>query len=338
MLIDNAPFGMVMFVHSVDCHCVEHTQVDSAQKARLLWIALGLIGGFSVIELAVSVSSGSLALLAEAGHMVSDCAALAIALLATWIARWPKSEQAPFGYRRVEIVAALVNGVGLVAIALWIAWEAIQRLQAPAPEIVALPMLITAAIGLVVNLINLSLLHDHSHHDLNLKGAFLHMVADAVGSVGVIVAAIAVYTLGWNWADSAISLVVALFIVSGAIPLIRQSLSILLEQTPHYLDADTVQATLEGFAGVVRVENLRLWAIAPGQETLSAHVMVNLAEGVERDRLLQTLQTALSSQFGLTDVCLQIAAPALPRVINLSQPHLLEMLATAPTPPKDERH
>ncbi|MGG6293072.1 cation diffusion facilitator family transporter [Leptolyngbya sp. AN02str] len=320
-----------MFVHSVECRCVEHTQVNSLQKARLLWIALGLIGGFSAIELAVSVSSGSLALLAEAGHMVSDCTALAIALLATWIARWPKSEQAPFGYRRVEIVAALVNGLGLVAIALWIAWEAVERLQAPATEIVALPMLMTAVLGLVVNGINISLLHGHSHTDLNLKGAFLHMVADAIGSVGVIVAAIAVYAFGWYWADSVISLMVAAVIVAGAVPLIHQSFGILLEQTPGYLDANAVKARLESFDGILRVENFRLWAIAPGQEMLLAHCVVDVADGAVRDRLLRDAQSVLMDEFGLADVCLQMSAPVLSRVVNLSQHHVLELLAAQST-------
>jgi len=176
-----------------------HT-VDAQKKAQLLWIALGLIGGFSIVELAVSLSSHSLALLAEAGHMLSDVGALGLALLATWISGWPASAQAPFGYRRVEILAALANGLGLVAIALWIGWEAVERLQHPDAEVLGLPMLITAAVGLGVNLLNAKLLHNHSHHDLNLKGAFLHIVSDAIGSLGVILAAIAVWLFGWVFA------------------------------------------------------------------------------------------------------------------------------------------
>lgn len=300
--------------------------VDAQKKARLLCMALGLIGGFSLVELAVSLSSHSLALLAEAGHMLSDVAALALALLATWIAGWPPSAQAPFGYRRVEILAALANGLGLVAIALWIGWEAVERLQHPDAEILGLPMLITAAVGLGVNLLNASLLHDHSHHDLNLKGAFLHMVSDAIGSLGVILAAIAVWLFGWTWADGAISLVVAALILAGAVPLIRQSLNILLEQAPAYLDPAAVRAHLLQTEGVQAVETLRLWAIAPGQVALTAHLTVNPQDGPERDRLLQTLQASLQTTFGLTDTTLQLAAPPATPLVNLSMPPSLELV------------
>ncbi len=329
-----------MIAHPVGCYCPQHSPtmpVDSAKKARLLWIALGLIGGFSVVELLVSLSSGSLALLAEAGHMISDCGALAIALLATWVARFPASARAPFGYRRVEILAALVNGLGLVAIALWVGFEAITRLQAPASDIVALPMLLTAIAGLGVNLVNIALLHNHSHHDLNLKGAFLHMVADAAGSVGVIIAAIAVWAWGWAWADSAISLVVAVFILIGAIPLVRQSLNVLLETTPSHLDAAQVQAALEAVSGVLRVEQMRVWAIAPGQEAIAARFWIDRADGAARDRLLKELHALLQSEFGIADIFLELRAPVLPNLVSLSQPASLDQLATMPVPLSSSR-
>jgi len=308
-----------MFVHSVNCGCAQHGVGDRPHKTRSLWIALFLIGGFSILEFAMSATSGSLALLAEAGHMLSDCAALGLALLAAWIGQLPATDRAPFGYRRVEILAALVNGLGLVAIALWVGWEALARLQAPSVEIVALPMLATAILGLIINLINISLLHPHSHNDLNLKGAFLHMVADALGAIGVIGAAVAVYALGWTWADSAISLVVAGFIGIGAIPLVRESLAILLEKAPSYVDVAAVRATLEAMQGVRQVEHLRLWAIAPGQDTLSAHLVIEAMDGEMRDRLLQELETTLAMRFGLRDVCLQMRAPgSAPLPISLS--------------------
>ncbi|HIK41156.1 cation diffusion facilitator family transporter, partial [Thermoleptolyngbya sp. M55_K2018_002] len=217
-------------------------------------------------------------------------------------------------------------GLGLVAIALWIGWEAVERLQHPDAEILGLPMLITAAVGLGVNLLNASLLHDHSHHDLNLKGAFLHMVSDAIGSLGVILAAIAVWLFGWTWADGAISLVVAALILAGAVPLIRQSLNILLEQAPVYLDPAAVRVHLLQTEGVQAVEALRLWAIAPGQVALTAHLTVNPQDGLERDRLLQTLQVSLQATFGLTDTTLQLAAPPATPLINLSMPPSLELV------------
>lgn len=318
-----------MLVHSGNCGCTRHDSVhdsvDRNQKTRLLLTALALIGGFSAIELVVSLSSGSLALLAEAGHMLSDCAALGIALLATWLGRLPASAQAPFGYRRVEILAALLNGLGLMTVALWVGWEAIERLQAPAVEVLALPMLVTAVLGLAVNLFNMALLHDHSHSDLNLKGAFLHVVADALGSLGVIAAAIAVYVLGWTWADSAISLVVAALIFTGAIPLVRQSLDILLETTPADLNVSEIEALLASAPGVIRVENLHLWAIAPDHHRLSAHLVVGLTSAAARDRLLQELQAKLYQRFGLRDTCLQMQSSA-PATLSLS-PNLALLVA-----------
>ncbi len=315
-------------VHTLNCppDCTQHDAAVPAGKARLLWTALVTIGLFSAVELAVSLSSRSLALTAEAVHMLSDCGSLVLALLATWIARLPASNQAPFGYRRVEILAALVNGLGLVAIALWVGSQALMRLQTPSDDILGLPMLIMATIGLGVNTLNALMLHDHSHHDLNLKGAFLHMVADAVSSIGVILAAIAVWAFHWNWADGAVSLLVAGLILAGAIPLLRQSVDVLMEKTPSHLDLDRLNADLLSVEGVIAVENLRVWAIAPGQETLTVQLVVNLPTGAERDRCLRQIQTSLQTNFGIADPIIQMTAPTLPKPINLSVPASLELV------------
>lgn len=323
-----------MHIHLLGCsqHC-NHSPIEpqGPEKSRLLWIALILIGSFSIAELVVGLASHSLALLAESGHMLSDTLALGLALLATWIARFPASEQAPFGYRRVEILAALTNGLGLVAVAVWIAWEAIARLQAPATEILSLPMLVTAIVALGVNSLNAFLLHDHSHHDLNLRGAFLHMVADAISSVGVIFAAVAVWLLGWNWADGAISLVVAAFIGVGAVPLIRQSLHILLEKAPSHLDLELLQAHLQSFEGVEGIETLRVWTIALAQDALSAHLTVNLRDGLERDRLLRQIRDSLQQSFGIQEIYLQLTAPLVTSLViepvSLSVPPRLELIS-----------
>jgi cobalt-zinc-cadmium efflux system protein len=298
-----------------------------AQKVRLLWTALALIGGFALAEFAVGLTSHSLALLADSGHMLSDCLSLGVALLATWIAQLPASDQATFGYRRVEILAALINGVGLVSIALWVAVAAVARLQAPPAEILSLPMLVTAAIGLAVNSLNALLLHDHTHHDLNLRGAFLHMVADAASSVGVILAAIVVWQFHWNWADSAISLMVSLLIIAGALPLIRQSLHILLEKTPSHLNLNKIQARIKTCEGVVAIDHLHVWSIAPGQEALSAHLTVEIRDGEGRDRLLQQLQTTLQQEFAIRETFLQMAAPFPRQHISLSVPARIEFVS-----------
>lgn len=302
-------------------------QPASGDKVRSLWIALVLLGAFSFAEFSVGVVSHSLALVAESGHMLSDGIALGLALLATWIARFPASNQATFGYRRVEIFAALMNGIGLFAVAIWIAQEAITRLQAPAEEILSAPMLITAVVGLAINSINAILLHRGSDSDLNLRGAFLHMIADAISSVGVIIAAICVWALGWNWADGAISLAVAVLIAIGSLPVIRQSLHILLEKTPDHLDLKQVQSHIQDFEGVEAVNNLRVWSIALGQDALSAHLVVKIKDGEGRDRLLQQIQTSLQQEFGIQEIFLQMTAPA---VIDLS--HSLERLLQSTQP------
>ncbi|HEY9661918.1 MAG TPA: cation diffusion facilitator family transporter, partial [Allocoleopsis sp.] len=293
------------------------------------WIALILISVFALAEFGMGWFSHSLALVAESGHMLSDGVALVLALLATWIARLPASNQAPFGYRRVEILAALINGIGLIGIAIWIAQEAIERLQAPPEEILSLPMLMTAAIGLVVNSINASLLHQDSHTDLNLRGAFWHMVADAISSIGVIIAAVLVWVWGWNWADGAISLGVAIFIAIGALPIIRQSLHILLEKTPEHLDLVQIQTHLESFAGIEAVSHLRIWSIALGQDALSAHLTVHIKDGLGRDRLLHQIQTSLQQEFGIAEIFLQMTAPM---PLNLSHPPDLAVLLQTGSP------
>lgn len=319
---------------------------DSATKQRLLWTALLLLVGFSVVEFGVSLSSHSLALMAEAEHLLSDGLALGMALLATYLAQWPASQRAPFGYGRFEILAGVLQGLGLVAIAVWIAWEATQRLQHPNAEVLGLPMLLTAGGGLVVSTLNATLLHNHSRHDLNLRGAFLHMVADALSAVGVMVAALAVWAFHWNWADGVVSLMVAGLVFLGALPLLRDSFGVLLEKTPTYLDLDAIQAHLRSQPGVLRVAQLKVWAIAPGQVCLAASLVVGVPSGAERDRLLQQLHTDLSTRFGIDEAYLQLMAPSLIPLGNasdlmdatqLSQPPTLDPLTVSfPAVPASE--
>lgn len=306
-----------MYHHAAQCsHCLlTESQEALSRKTRLLWMALVIIGGFSIAEWLVALHSHSLALLAESGHMLSDSFVLVLALVATWIARLPVSPRAPFGYRRVEILAALVNGSGLAAIALWIGWESLTRLQSPPDEILSLPMLITAVIGLLVNTVNALLLHRESHNDLNLRGAFLHMVADAISSIGVIVAALGIWAFDWLWADGVISLFVAVLILVGAVPLVWQSVQILLEQTPAHLDSSVLQDYLSSFEGVALVRSLKVWTVAPGEEILWADLGVTLPDGRDRDRLLLQIQTSVQQEFGIRSVMLQMtAAVGMPRL------------------------
>jgi cobalt-zinc-cadmium efflux system protein len=209
-------------IHGCNCDIASSYK----HKVRLLWTALIAIASFAAIEFGIGYWSHSLALQAESSHLLSDSFALVLSLLAAWIAQW-RTATGDFALRRVEAAAAVFNGLALVAIAIWLAIEAFSRLQSPPTEILSLPMLVTAGVGLGVNGFNALLLHDSSHHDLNLRSAFLHILADLVSSVGVIVAAIAVWLMHWLWADGAVGLFVSASIFTSAIPLIAQSLSLI---------------------------------------------------------------------------------------------------------------
>ena len=208
------------------CHAPDSHALDSIAKRTQLSIALLLIGSFAAIEFTVGHLSHSLVLVADSGHMVSDGLSLGLALLAAWGAQRARQRNASesAAAQSWETWAALVNGLSLTVIAGWVAWEAIDHLQAPPQEIASLPMLITASVGLAINTANIAVLHRGSQHDLNLRAAFLHVAADALSSIGGIVAAIGVAVFHWLWADGAISLFVAGLISLSAVPLVGQSL------------------------------------------------------------------------------------------------------------------
>lgn len=309
------------------CDCPTET---SPEKLRVLAIALVMVAGFSVVELRVSQHSHSLSLVADAGHMIADVFAIAMSLLAAWIARWPTSPQAPFGYRRVEILAALVNGIGLLLIAGWIGQEAIAQLQAPPTEILTRPMALTALGGLGVHGINAVLLHRHTDDDLNLRGAFLHTLADALSCLGVLLVAAAVYWFGWQWMDGIMSVAIALLIFTSAIPLIRQSLSILLEQPPPDINPEDIEQHLLTFGDVTQVAQLRIWTIAPGQTYLTADIIVT-GNPNRRDLLLKRLQTSLHNDFSISASTLQMRSAPPVALSTLPNTKIRELLQTGTT-------
>lgn len=292
-----------------NCECSDSSVkgTQNRRKTRLLSITVCLLAGFFVAEWSVGLWSGSLSLQADAEHILSDIGALGISLFASWLAQQPAAGRATFGHRRIEIMAALVNGLSLVAIAILICWEAIHRFQNP-EEISGLPMLAVAVVGLFVNLLNMTLLHPHSHDDLNLRGAWLHIIADTASSLGVIVAAVAIHFWNWLWADAAISLVVAGFTGLSALPLLKESLSILLEYAPKSINPDAVEISLKSFPQVLQVEKLYVWRVSREQVMLCGHLTVNCATVEERDRLLGQLQTHLQQTFGITETTLQLTS------------------------------
>jgi cobalt-zinc-cadmium efflux system protein len=283
-------------------------KVSSTQlKMRLLWIVLGLRSSLFLFVLMIGFWTHSLSLLASSGDMFSDMVALSLTLGATTVAQRPATKTATFGYRRIEILVALLNGLGILAIAALTTWEAINHFQEPDP-IRGLPMLITAGVSLVLNSIIIRLLHDESSHDLNLKGAFLRILADATGSIGVILAALGIYYFNWLWADAVASLLVAIFLCISAVPLVMDSLRILMEFAPRSIDVTAIEAALHSFPEVRQVEKLNVWTITSDQTVLNAHLTVKFMATEERDQLLNQLQTCLNQEFSIHELTLQLTA------------------------------
>lgn len=285
---------------------LKHTEaVPGKQKVRLLGIVMGLRISLFLVELVAGFWTHSLSLLAVAGHMLSDIFTLGAALIAANLAQRPAVGQATFGYRRLEILVALMNGSVLIAIAALIAWRAIERFQAP-ETVLALPTLIVAVLGLAINSLLVSLLHENSARDLNLRSAFLHVLADAVSFFGVILATIVVYWFNWFLADTVASFFVACLICLSALPLVWDSLRILMEYAPSTMDVAEVEAVLSTNACVQQVEKLHIWTITSGQVVLCAHLAVESLNAQERDSLLLQLQAQLEQVFGISESTLQI--------------------------------
>lgn len=297
----------MLLAQQCQCACPDNVIKENQKnhKTRLLSIIVCLLAGFFIAEWSVGLWSRSLSLQADAEHILSDVTALVISLFASWLAQQPATGKATFGHRRVEILAALTNGLSLLVIAIVICWEAVHRFHTP-EGISGLPMLAVAVVGLIVNLLNITLLHPHSHHDLNLQGALLHMIADTASSVGVIIAAVVIHLWNWVWADAVISLVVAGFTGLSALPLVKESLLILLEYAPQSIDPNQVEISLKSFHHVLAVEKLHIWRVSKEQVMMSAHITVDCKTVEERDSLLKELQTHLQQTFGITNTTLQL--------------------------------
>lgn len=275
------------------------------QNSWQLWLVLVSLVSFLPAEIALGQWSHSLSLQADAGHLFSDISAFSLTLLANWLAQRPAAGHATFGHRRFEILAALINGFGLLAIASFIAWEAIERFQNPEP-IVSLPLLLGAGLGLIINGLNLTLLHKHNLNDLNIRAAFLHIVADAISSLGILITAFIICWLKLLWIDPVISLLIAGFVGFSSIPVIQSSLEVLLEYAPRSINPRDVEVGLRSFPEVHSVEMLRIWVSGSGQIALCAHIQVELLDIQQRDRLQWKLQDYLIQTFGIYESTLQL--------------------------------
>jgi len=272
---------------------------------------LALAGGYLVVEVVGGVVSGSLALLADAGHMLSDVAALTLSLVAMRVARRPPTARRTYGFHRAEILAALANGAALVAIAALIVREAVERFHQP-PEVRAGLLLGVAAGGLAVNLVSLALLHRDRAASLNLRGAWLHVLTDALGSVHAIAAGALIAAFGWRWADPVASLLIALLVAYSAWGLVRESISVLMESVPHHIDLDALGAAIRTADGVAGVHDLHVWTITSGFVALSAHVQALPAEA---PRVLEEVRAMIAERFGIAHSTIQIEPAPPPQPI-----------------------
>ncbi len=272
-----------------------------AQRRRLL-LTLLLVLAYMVAEAIGGWVSGSLALLADAGHMFSDAAALALSLFASVLASRPPSARRTFGYYRGEILAALANGALLGAIALLIFWEALHRLADP-PTVQAPLAIAVAGGGLAVNLLGLWVLGG-DHDNLNVRAAWLHVLSDALGSVGAIVAGLLILGPGWGWADPVASLLIGVLVVVSAWRLLRETVSVLMQSVPIHLDIVEIRTAVLDVPGVVDVHDLHVWTITSGVESLTGHVVVRVV--CHREELLRTIRERLHDRFGIDHITIQI--------------------------------
>ena len=273
---------------------------------RLRW-ALAITAIFLVAEVVGGILSNSLALLADAGHMLTDVAALALSLFVAWFSRQPGTPQKTFGYLRWEILAAFLNGATLLLISAWIAWEAIGRLRAPEPIIGEL-MLAVSVGGLVVNLVAAWLLHATSGESLNVRGAYLHVLSDLLGSVGTVTAALLVILTGWTRADPVVSILTVLLIVRAAWALVRESVDVLLEASPTHISLGAVRAQLEAIPGVESVHDLHVWTVTSGVVAMSAHAIVR--EPDRQQHVLEHVHDAMRL-FGIEHVTIQLESSSM---------------------------
>lgn len=279
-----------------------HDHGRGANK-KALAVVLAFTTTYMFAEVIGGLITGSLALLADAAHMLSDNIALGLALFAFWLADRPPTPNWSFGYKRAEILAALFNGVTIVAVSIWIFYEAYSRFQDP-PEILGGWMMVVAVIGLVVNLSGALILTRSAGENLNMQGALRHVMADLLGSIGVIVAALVILVTGWSYADPLISVFIGALVLFSSWKLLRDSVSILLESSPPGIDAGQVGKKMAGVQGVKEVHDLHIWMVTSGFPALAAHVLVGKNDDCHARR--RELEEMLKRDFDIDHTTLQV--------------------------------
>ncbi|HEY3295619.1 MAG TPA: cation diffusion facilitator family transporter [bacterium] len=280
----------------------EHAANTEKRRRALVW-AFWLNAAFLIIEVIGGWISGSLALLADAGHMLSDVAALGVALWASYAMLRPANAKRTYGYGRIEVLSGLLNGLVLWVVVGFIVFEALQRVAHP-QTVNAYIMLPVAVAGLLANLASAWMLHAHQHDDLNVKAAFLHLVADAAGSVSAILAGVAIWVGGWTIVDVAASIIISVLILFSTWTLLRSAIHILLEGSPPHIDLQALRNDLNGLTEAESCHDLHVWLIGSGEPMLTAHLLP--ASGCDPDSTLCAAQDLLKEKYGITHCTLQI--------------------------------
>lgn len=279
----------------------------SGRYARRLALALGILLIFFLLEAIVGVLTSSLALLSDAGHMFTDVLGIGMALAAITAAKRPTSGKRTFGLYRMEVLAALANAVLLLGVAAYIVYEAIKRLFNPT-EVPGLPMMLTAAAGLAANIVAFALLHKGAKESLNIRGAYLEVLADTVGSGGVLIGGAVTMAFGWPLVDPIVAVGIGVFVLPRTWQLGRQALRILVQQAPEGIDLDAVRSDLSGLEAVHEVHDLHIWTLTSGMEVASAHLTISGA--ADRDEILIEAQQLLSQRYHIEHATLQVETPA----------------------------
>lgn len=288
--------------HSHSGHAHGHAHGSNADQTRRLRIALTITSVLLVAEFAGGLLANSLALLADAGHLLTDVAALGLTLFVAWFSRRPETPKRTYGYLRLEILAAFANGATLVLVSALIIWEAVARMRSP-EHVESGLMLGIAVLGLVANMASAKVLHPASDDSLNVRGAYLHILGDLLGFVGTIIAALVIRYTGWLQADTIASVLVSLLILRGAWALVKDAVDVLLESTPAHISLEAVRAKLEAIAGVENVHDLHVWTVTSGVIAMSAHVLVR--EHDRHQHVLEHCHDAMK-EFGINHVTIQL--------------------------------
>jgi cobalt-zinc-cadmium efflux system protein len=283
-------------------HSHSHSH-GNLKNSRRLAVTLVLVLVYMVAEVIGGLLTNSLALLADAGHMLSDAGALALSLFALWIARRPPTATHTYGFYRTEILAALANGAALVAISIYVFAEAIRRFEAP-PEVEGGLMMVIAAGGLAVNLLGLWLLSGGRSESLNVRGAWLHVLMDTLGSVGTLAAGSLILAFGWAWADPVASILIGLLVLYSSWALLRETVAVLMEGAPGDIDVDEVRSALRAVPGVTSAHDLHVWTITSGMVALSAHVVT--PDTQRGGPLLDRIRHMLHERFGIDHITVQV--------------------------------